>query len=703
MAIAHNQPAASPPPADDWLAALNREQRAAVLHGTGEAAVPGALLVIAGAGTGKTDTLAHRVAHLVRQGADPQRILLLTFSRRAAGELERRAARVLARALGAGPARAPMALPWAGTFHAVGARLLREYARRIGLDPTFTIHDRGDAEDQLALVRHELGFATTQKRFPAKATCLAIYSRVVNSEAPLSAVLAAAFPWCAGWERELKSLFAAYVAAKEAQNVLDYDDLLLYWAGLVADPGLAAEVGARFDHVLVDEYQDTNRLQASILLAMKPDGRGVTVVGDDAQSIYSFRAATVRNILDFPQAFAQPASVVTLERNYRSTQPILEASNAVIGLARERHAKTLWTERRSTSKPELVTVRDEADQARCVAERVLEHREMGIALKAQAVLFRTSSHSAQLELELGRRDIPFVKYGGLRFLEAAHVKDLLSILRWAENPRSRITGFRALRLLPGVGPATAARLLDAVAATPEPLDVLSAFVPPAAAAAGWPAFVAVVGALRRGTTAWPAEFDLAADWYESQVERLYDDAPARAGDIAQLRAIAATYVTRERFLTELTLDPPNATSAEAGVPTLDDDYLILSTIHSAKGQEWKAVQVLNVVDGCIPSDLSTGTQDEIEEERRLLYVAMTRARDHLRLLVPQCFHVHGQAAHGDRHVYAARSRFLPKATLPFFDQRAWPAAEAAVAGVGALAQHDGPPIDVAARIRALWR
>jgi DNA helicase-2/ATP-dependent DNA helicase PcrA len=706
MAIAHRQPtAATAPAADAWLAALNAQQRQAVLHGTGEGAVPGPLLVIAGAGTGKTDTLAHRVAHLVRQGADPQRILLLTFSRRAAGELEKRAGRVLARALGTGPARTSMTLPWAGTFHAVGARLLREYARRIGLDPAFTIHDRGDAEDQLALVRHELGFATTRKRFPAKATCLAIYSRVVNSEAPLAAVLAAAFPWCAGWERELKALFAAYVTAKQAQNVLDYDDLLLYWAGLVAEPGLAAEVGARFDHILVDEYQDTNRLQASILRALKPTGRGVTVVGDDAQSIYSFRAATVRNILDFPQAFAQPASVVTLERNYRSTQPILDASNAVIGLARERHAKNLWTERSSTQKPELVTVRDEADEARCVAERVLEHREEGIALKAQAVLFRTSSHSAQLELELGRRDIPFVKFGGLRFLEAAHVKDVLSILRWAENPKSRIAGFRALRLLPGVGPATATRVLDAVAVTAEPLDALTAFAPPAAAADGWPAFVAVIGALRRGTATWPAEFDLVADWYEPQVERLYDDAPARAGDIAQLRAIAGTYVTRERFLTELTLDPPNATSAEAGTPTLDDDYLILSTIHSAKGQEWKSVQVLNVVDGCIPSDLATGTQDEIEEERRLLYVAMTRARDHLRLLLPQRFHVHGQAAHGDRHVYAAKSRFLPRAVLPFFDQRAWPAADPGDAGAGtdALSRHEGPPIDVAARIRALWR
>ena len=689
--------------ADAHLAALNPQQRFAVEYGLDDREACGPLLVVAGAGSGKTDTIAHRVAHLVVRGADPQRILLLTFSRRAALEMERRAGRILSRVLGThGERRAPT-LGWSGTFHGVGARLLRCYAERIGLHASFTIHDRGDAEDLLAIVRHEVGLTTTKRRFPTKATCLAIYSRAVNSEAALAEVLRSAFPWCAQWEAELRNLFAAYVAAKQAQHVLDYDDLLLYWAQMMAEPGLAAEVGARFDHVLVDEYQDTNRLQASILRAMKADGRGLTVVGDDAQSIYSFRAATVRNILDFPRQFTLPARVVTLERSYRSTQPILAASNAVIGLARERFTKNLWTDRMSSEQPQLITVRDEVDQARCVAERVLEYRETGIALKSQAVLFRSSSHSAQLELELTRRDIPFVKFGGLRFLEAAHVKDVLSVLRWAENPRSRMAGFRAARLLPGVGAATAAKLLDAMDRAPDPMAAMAAFVAPPSAAEYWQALVRLIGLLRGEQAGWPADMDLVIRWYEPHLLRIYEDAQLRQGDLAQLQQIASTYRSRERFLTEVTLDPPGATSAEAGVPGLDDDYLILSTIHSAKGQEWKTVHVLNVVDGCIPSDMSTGTGEEIEEERRLLYVAMTRAKDHLHLLVPQRFYVHQQAAHGDRHVYASRSRFIPESVAKLFEACAWPVPTPGPVAAGPRTEALSARVDIAARVRALWR
>ena len=689
--------------ADAHLAALNPQQRFAVEYGLCDREACGPLLVVAGAGSGKTDTIAHRVAHLVVRGADPQRILLLTFSRRAAIEMERRAGRILSRVLGIRDDRGAPALAWSGTFHGVGARLLRRYAERIGLHESFTIHDRSDAEDLLAVVRHDLGFSATKNRFPTKGTCLAIYSRVVNSEAPLGEVLGTFFPWCARWEAELRNLFEAYVAAKQSQNVLDYDDLLLYWSQMMAEPRLAAEVGARFDYVLVDEYQDTNRLQASILRAMKADGRGLTVVGDDAQSIYSFRAATVRNILDFPHQFTLPARVVTLERNYRSTQPILDASNAVIGLASERFAKNLWTDRKSSERPQLVTVRDEVDQARCVAERVLEYRETGIALKSQAVLFRSSSHSAQLELELTRRDIPFVKFGGLRFLEAAHVKDVLSVLRWAENPRSRMAGFRAARLLPGVGPATAARLLDAMDGSPDPMAAMEAFDAPPSAAEDWRALVRLFGLLRGANAQWPAEMDLVARWYEPHLQRIYEDAYVRQGDLLQLQQIAATYRSRERFLTEVTLDPPGATSAEAGAPGLDDDYLILSTIHSAKGQEWKTVHVLNVVDGCIPSDMSTGTGEEIEEERRLLYVAMTRAKDHLHLIVPQRFYVHQQAAGGDRHVYASRSRFIPETLARFFESRAWPVAHGGPADAEPRVEASAPRVDISARVRALWR
>ncbi len=593
------------------------------------------------------------------------------------------------------------ALQWAGTFHSVGARLLREYAPRIGLQESFTILDRGDAEDLIAIVRHELGVDATKRRFPTKATCLAIYSRVVNSEAALTEVLERGYPWCVPWEADLKKLFDAYVRAKQAQNVLDYDDLLLYWAHMVGEPSLARDVGERFDHVLVDEYQDTNRLQASILLALKPGGRGLTVVGDDAQSIYSFRAATVRNILDFPRHFTPAARVVTLDRNYRSTQAILDASNAVIDLARERFTKNLWTDRVSSGKPRLVTVRDEGDQARYVAECVLEQRERGTALKSQAVLFSSSSHSAPLELELARRGIPFVKYGGLKFLEASHVKDALSVLRWADNPRNRMAGFRAARLLPGVGPATATRLLDALDATTDPVAAMEAFKIPPSTEPEWKAFLAMFRALRAATADWPADLELVTRWYEPHLLRLYDDAPVRQRDLVQLHQIASTYSSRERFLTEMALDPPDATSDEAGAPGKDDDYLILSTIHSAKGQEWKAVHILNVIDGCIPSDMGTGTTEEVEEERRLLYVAMTRAKDELQLILPQRFYVHQQSAYGDRHVYASRSRFIPEALTGLFESDVWPVAVREVKESSVPINPVGL-VDIAARIRQSW-
>ena len=584
------------------LAHLNPEQRRAVEFGGPDFTAASPLLIIAGAGSGKTNTLAHRVAHLVVNGVDSRRIMLLTFSRRAAAEMTRRVERILAHVL-RGNAGRTHALTWSGTFHAVGARLLREYAPQIGLDRSFTIHDREDSADLLNLIRHDLDLSKMEKRFPTKGTCLAIYSRAVNAETPLGEVLGSAFPWCATWETQLRRLFAAYVEAKQRQHVLDYDDLLLYWAQMMAVSSIADDMADRFDHVLVDEYQDTNRLQASILLALKRNGNGLTVVGDDAQSIYSFRAATVRNILDFPGHFTPRAEVVTLDRNYRSTQPILAAANAVIEQAEERFTKSLWSDRVSAERPRLVNVRDEVDQARYVAGKVLEQLEAGVALKAQAVLFRASHHSGPLEIELTRRNIPFVKFGGLKFLEAAHVKDVLAFLRWAENPRDRAAGFRVVQLLPGVGPATAARLLDLVMNAADPLSVVATFAPPAASAAHWPSFSEALALVRGKTAGWPAELDLVSRWYAPHLERIHDDAAMRQADLQQLAQIASTYPTRERFLTDLTLDPPDATSDEAGTPLLDEDYLVLSTIHSAKGQEW-AVFVLNVIDGCAPSDMA---------------------------------------------------------------------------------------------------
>jgi DNA helicase-2/ATP-dependent DNA helicase PcrA len=684
-----------------YLQTLNEAQRDAVTFGLGapEKLDHSPLLVIAGAGSGKTNTLAHRVAHLLAHGADPGRILLLTFSRRAADEMTRRVTRIVTQASGMRCGAAVPTLPWAGTFHGVGAKLLRDDAGRIGLNPGFTIHDREDSADLMNLVRHELGFSAKPKRFPLKGTCLGIYSSVVNTQAELASALQTTFPWCVEWESDLRRLFRAYVEAKQTQQVLDYDDLLLYWAQMMTEPDLADELGQRFSHVLVDEYQDTNRLQAAILLGLKPDGRGLTVVGDDAQAIYAFRGATVRNILDFPAQFSPPAHLVTLDRNYRSTQPILAAANGVIALACERFTKDLWSERTSAQQPRLVSVRDDTDQANYVVEQVLARREDGIKLKAQAVLFRASHHSGRLEVELTRRNIPFVKFGGLKFLEAAHVKDVLAALRWAQNPRDRVSGFRATQLLAGIGPKSAARILDNVAQAPLGCALLTEQPVPEFAREAWSEFATLVETIGQPSAVWPGAFERLAQWYIAQMERLYDDAVIRRGDIEQLSHIAATYCNRERFLAELTLDPPDATSDRAGVPLRDDDYLILSTIHSAKGQEWTSVTVLNAVDGCIPSDLATGSEAEIEEERRLLYVAMTRAKDHLDIVVPQRFYVTQQSRLGDHHVYGSPTRFIPNSLLRHFAQMSWPAPEQ---GMGGSPQSRQNAIDLASRMRAMW-
>jgi DNA helicase-2/ATP-dependent DNA helicase PcrA len=663
---------------------LNPEQREAADY-DGDAP----LLVIAGAGSGKTMTLAHRVAALIARGADEQRILLLTFTRRAAVEMARRAEHIVAR-----QDRRARGLAWSGTFHAIANRLLRVHAGAISLDPAFTVLDRSDSADLLDLVRNQLGLARKASRFPRKGTCLAIYSRAVNTQHPLDQVLDDAFPWCAGWEEELRGLFAGYVAAKQAQHVLDYDDLLLYWFHLMQEPALAGRIAAGFDHVLVDEYQDTNALQESILLALVPDGRGLTVVGDDAQAIYSFRAATVENILCFPARFARPAHVVALERNYRSTQPVLDAANAVIALAPRRFTKQLYTRSVSHEKPRLVTTEDETGQVDYVVARVLEAREAGLELRRQAVLFRAAHHSDALEVELGRRNIPFVKYGGLRFLEAAHVKDVVCLLRWAENPRDQVAGFRAVQILPGVGPAAAQRAIDHAAAS----GALDGFAPPGAAAADWPALCQLMRRLRDRATDWRGQLGAVRVWYQPHLERLYDAAAVRAGDLDQLEQIAGQYPSREQFLVDLTLDPPEATGDEAGSPHLDEDWLVLSTIHSAKGQEWDAVYVLNAADGCIPSDMATGSPEQIEEERRLLYVAMTRARRSLDVIHPQRYYIHHQSRTGDRHVYAPLTRFIPPPVRDRFElvvhgRPIEPTARRA----------DAPRVDVGARLRAMWR
>ena len=669
-------------------ATLNREQQQAAQHAPGD----GPLLVIAGAGTGKTLTLASRLAWLVQQGADPQRVLLLTFSRRAAAEMARRAARLLHQSLGMPNSSAPPTLPWCGTFHSVAARLLREEAPRIGLAPGFTVLDRADTQDLLAHTRQAMGLADSEHRVPLAPTCLAIHSRCVNTRSALGDVIKTQFPWCLGHEADLAKLFAAFGETKLQQQSLDFDDLLLAWWHLMQVPAMAQRLAARFEHVLVDEVQDINRLQADILHALKPHGLGLTAVGDDAQSIYAFRGADVEHILSFPQRFEPPAKVLTLTQNYRSTPQILQASNAVIALAAQRFVKNLWSERAAGCLPRLHTVEDEAAQARGVADAVLAQRETGLALKRQAVLFRTGTHSAPLELELTRRGVPFVKYGGLKFMEAAHVKDVLAVLRWADNPQAQLPALRTARLVPGMGPASVRKLLDH---GPD----LASYKPPPAAKEPWQALLQLMQHLRSEEATWPRDLQRVVAWYQPHLERLHDDARVRLADLEQLGHVAAGHRSRERFVTELTLDPPEASSDESGPPHRDEDYLILSTLHSAKGQEWNAVHILNVVDGCMPADMATGSAAEIEEERRLLYVGMTRARDELSLWSPQRFHVTQQRALGGRHLYALRSRFIPNELVPHFEvvTPKSPAHEPSAAAEQACV------VDLAAALRGSWR
>ena len=645
-----------------WLNDLNPQQQAAATAGEGP------VLVVAGAGTGKTKTLAYHVAHLVCTGIDPGRIMLLTFTRRAAEEMIRRANAIVRVAQSETSPHATRV--WGGTFHSVANRLLRVYSKSIGLEESFTVLDQGDAEDLMNVVRHEKGLSEKEKRFPRKATCLAIYSRCVNSSDPLGYTLKTYFPWCDEWEAELKGLFRAYVDAKQARNVLDYDDLLLFWYHLLANEEVASRIESRFDHILVDEYQDTNRLQAGILQRMRRSNKNIMVVGDDAQSIYSFRAADVHNILDFPTQFPG-AQQITLERNYRSRQPILDATNQIISLARERFTKDLWSARGGEQKPLLVTCEREEEQTEYVVRKILEHYEQGIPLRRQAVLFRVGYWSDHLEVELGRRKIPFHKYGGLKFLEAAHVKDLLSFLRILGNPLDQLAWSRVLNLLEGIGPAMAARGFAFVQEQGFDPRAIGEFAGPRVAHDSIRRLGVLFGELSTGgekRVPLAGQIERIRRFYEPILAKVYENPEPRRRDLEQIEHIAGSYRSRRRFLTDLTLDPPTSTADFAGPPTLDDDWLTLSTIHSAKGCEWDVVYLIHATDGILPSDLATGDAEQIEEERRLLYVACTRAKDWLYVLFPLRYY-HRKHRFGDAHSYAQLTRFIPPRVAQFFERQ----------------------------------
>jgi DNA helicase-2/ATP-dependent DNA helicase PcrA len=664
------------------FAGLNAQQRAAAEHFSGP------LLVIAGAGTGKTKTLAARVAALIERGADPGRILLLTFTRRAAAEMLRRAGQIVGETTAAGV--------WGGTFHGVANRLLRVHARQLGLNERFVVLDQGDAQDLLHLIRTDLDLHRSRTRFPQKGTLLAIYSACVNTGAPLERTLAERFPWCAESQSDIQQVFKEYSERKVQRNLLDYDDLLLYWQESLGIPGARESIANRFEHVLVDEYQDTNPVQATILERMwalmthhSPfplvgEGRGggstiddgknstaahrsIMVVGDDAQSIYSFRGATVENILRFAEQFSG-ATTITLEQNYRSTMPILEASNAVMRPATRRYTKNLWSERGGAEKPSLVTCADEIAQSNLISDRILEHREEGIPLMRQAVLFRASHNSDALEVELGRRNIPFVKWGGLKFLEAAHVKDLLAFLRILENPDDDLSWMRVLHLLEGIGPARARQAIEHMGQDQDRFRKLLAWPAPAVAREPIDGLARMLLELSSSSDEPPlsAQIERVRRFYAPILEDRYDNPEVRLRDLDQLELLSQQTAGRAEFLADLVLDPPRSTSDLAGPPHLDEEYIVLSTIHSAKGCEWDVVYVIHAADGIIPSDMARD-EAEVDEERRLLYVAMTRARNRLVVAFPLRYY-HRKHAFGDAHSYAQLSRFLPPDVFPLFER-----------------------------------
>ncbi|HEV7716262.1 MAG TPA: ATP-dependent helicase, partial [Steroidobacteraceae bacterium] len=560
--------------------------------------------------------------------------------------------------------------------------------------------DRGDSADLMDSIRMELGFASKEQRFPRKETCLQIYSYRVNTQKPLKDTLEQQYPWCLQWEADLTKLYRGYVERKQRCGILDYDDLLLYWHAMMRDARLAEHVGAHFDHVLVDEYQDTNRLQSEILHSLRPDGSGLTVVGDDAQAIYSFRAAAVDNILGFPDRFTPRAEVVTLAQNYRSTQQVLDPSNALMAEAPRQYRKHLLSSRGPGARPSFVTVADIQTQAECVCTEILKRREANVPLKRQAVLFRSSSHSDVLEVELSKRKIPFVKYGGLKFLEAAHIKDLMSVLRWADNPRNTVAAFRVLQMLPGMGPVNARKVIEHVEAQNYAFESLKTFTVSQDLGAAWRKLTEMLTTLADPQRQWPGQVNLVRDWYRPHFERLYEHFHTRLGDLDQLEMLSGQYPSRERFLTELTLDPPNATSDLAGQPLLDEDYLVLSTIHSAKGMEWDTVYLLNVVDGSFPSEFSTGKPELIEEERRLLYVGMTRAQNDLLMMGPLKFHLTNQPKTGDAHVYGGRSRFMTEKVLKCFEATTFQGSS--MAGESQLAGASGATLDIGAQLKEMW-
>src|SRR5580704_9800343 len=644
----------------EWLDHLTDAQRTAVTHDRGP------LRILAGAGTGKTTTLSARVAWLLATGAPPERLLLLTFTRRAARQMLARTSSLMATAGLNRGSGSPAGRVAGGTFHAIAHRTLRRYAATLGMPEGFSVLDSADAADVIDMLRDEQGHAeATRRRFPRKTLLVDLYSTAVNTGRPLSLIVPEIAPWAEDFIDAISEICRGYVRRKRAAGLVDLDDLLLFWRAAVQDERLGPRLGGALDHVLVDEYQDVNELQVDILTGLRRADPRITVVGDDAQALYSFRAAEPRHILEFDRVFPGSTTVI-LETNYRSSQQILDIANALGADATAGFSAVLRAARTAPGVgPQLVRCADEDTQTDSVCDRVLAHREAGVALREQAVLVRASHHSALLELELGARRIPYVKYGGLRFIEAAHVKDMLAAFRLADNPRDVVAWFRLLQLLVGVGPVTA----RSVVATRGLLgsddgrqdgDVLASWSSasthlPNAAMPAAGVLVAALASLPGEAVATHAERIRVA--VAPLVEATYPEASARLADLDALVAASTKVARLSDVAADHVLEPPSSTGNLAGPPVIDEDWLVISTVHSAKGLEWDVVHVLHVTDGNIPSDMALGSPDGLEEERRVFYVALTRARNALHLYVPERYH-HHPYGRDDTHGWAQPSRFL---------------------------------------------
>jgi len=611
-----------------YAQALNPAQLEAVTH------TQGPLIVIAGAGSGKTRTLTYRVARLVEEGIAPHTILLLTFTRRAAEQMLKRASLLL-------DSRCEKVA--GGTFHSFANMVLRKYPQLIGFDSKFVVLDRPDAESLIEMLRKEMGFVPQHRSFPRKNTLANIFSKSINKVQSIEDIVFNDYPHLAVYLDPMRELHAEYDRRKTMHAFMDFDDLLIYLRRLLKEnETIRQKIASTYRYLMVDEYQDTNQLQSDIIRLLVSDDHNVMVVGDDSQSIYAFRGANFRNIIEFPRLFPG-TRIIRLEENYRSVQPILDLANVIIDRAEEKYTKTLFTQKPSGSPPVLVSAADEDSQSRFVADKIEQFRRQGGALEEIAVLFRASFHSFDLEIELTRRGMPFIKVGGFKFMEAAHIKDVLAHLRVLSNPYDRISWYRILLLIDTVGPATAHRIFEEGAKRRTGLMGFLEDLPrKKTAAEGLQRLKAFFSGIDVDALSLAELGASVLEYYTPMLRDKYDDHPKRAKDLEQLLSIMARYSHMERFLTDMALEPPNiGFEGSFTADPLKEDRLTLSTIHSAKGLEWREVFVIWALDGRFPSGYSLDKPEELEEELRLMYVAITRAKERLYIVYPATFFDHG--------------------------------------------------------------